>query len=177
MERREYRLSSATIHKLLDPLFLNELNNEFENIGEKDEDLEKLHHKICSIVIFDPACSTGEVLAEAYIGLRRLENRILKEEWSRFISKDKVTYLISNLASAERLREEKQFRRREDKKRDTLDGGYAALWYRKAGEYISKTKIRVGFIAVRSVAYGRTAAEIWNPLLKRMNGTLKPQIP
>ena len=88
MERREYRLSSATIHKLLDPLFLNELNNEFENIGEKDEVLEKLHHKICSIVIFDPACSTGEVLAEAYIGLRRLENRILKEEWSRFISKD-----------------------------------------------------------------------------------------
>ena len=40
MERREYRLSSATIHKLLDPLFLNELNNEFENIGEKDEDLK-----------------------------------------------------------------------------------------------------------------------------------------
>ena len=67
--------SIANIHKLIDPLFLDELNREFETC----EDLEKFHEKIARLKFFDPACGSGNFLTETYISLRKLENRIIDQ--------------------------------------------------------------------------------------------------
>ena len=67
--------SIANIHKLIDPLFLDKLNREFETC----EDLEKFHDKIARLKFFDPACGSGNFLTETYISIRKLENRIIEK--------------------------------------------------------------------------------------------------
>lgn len=78
--------SPANIHKLIDPLFLDDLNAEFEAAcakpvagGARTSALKKLHTKIGSISILDPAAGSGNFLTESYLCLRKLENRILFE--------------------------------------------------------------------------------------------------
>lgn len=78
--------SIENIHKVIDPLFLNDLNEEFENIksssksaNQKKKEFEELQNKIANIKIFDPACGSGNFLTESFLSLRRLENKILKE--------------------------------------------------------------------------------------------------
>ncbi|MBR1420603.1 MAG: SAM-dependent DNA methyltransferase [Selenomonadaceae bacterium] len=65
--------SIENIHKVIDPLFLDELNSEFD----RGEDLEKLHDKIANLKFFDPACGSGNFLTETFISLRKLEDRII----------------------------------------------------------------------------------------------------
>ena len=67
--------SEKNIHKVIDPLFLDNLNSEFETC----EDLEKFHDKIGSLIFFDPACGSGNFLTETFISLRKLENRIIEK--------------------------------------------------------------------------------------------------
>lgn len=67
--------SPENIHKVIDPLFLDDLNREFETC----EDLERFHDKIANLKFFDPACGSGNFLTETYISLRKLENRILEQ--------------------------------------------------------------------------------------------------
>ena len=67
--------SPENIHRAIDPLFLNDLNSEFETC----EDLEKFHDKIANLKFLDPACGSGNFLTETFISLRKLENRILKK--------------------------------------------------------------------------------------------------
>ena len=67
--------SIDNIHKVIDPLFLDNLNSEFETC----EDLEKFHEKIARLKFFDPACGSGNFLTETYISLRKLENRIIDQ--------------------------------------------------------------------------------------------------
>ncbi|MBR1420700.1 MAG: SAM-dependent DNA methyltransferase [Selenomonadaceae bacterium] len=67
--------SIYNIHKVIDPLFLDNLNSEFETC----EDLEKFHEKIARLKFFDPACGSGNFLTETYISLRKLENRIIDQ--------------------------------------------------------------------------------------------------
>lgn len=78
--------SPANIHKLIDPLFLDDLNAEFEAAcakpvagGARTSALKRLHAKIGSISILDPAAGSGNFLTESYLCLRKLENRILLE--------------------------------------------------------------------------------------------------
>ena len=74
--------SIENIHKVIDPLFLDELNEEFENIKSLKRDrkrkLEEFHKKLASLSFLDPACGSGNFLTETYISLRRLENKIIK---------------------------------------------------------------------------------------------------
>lgn len=79
--------SPENIHKLIGPLFLDELKEELDNIlsdtsfGEtaRHNRLRKFHDKIANMTFLDPACGSGNFLTETYIQLRKLENKILSE--------------------------------------------------------------------------------------------------
>lgn len=77
--------SIENIHKLIDPLFMDELLEEFKEavalktFSIKKRKLEDLQNKMASLKFLDPAAGSGNFLTETYISLRRLENKILKE--------------------------------------------------------------------------------------------------
>lgn len=71
--------SVPNIKKVIEPLFLNELNEEFEGAKGNNKKLNKLLARIWNIKIFDPACGSGNFLIIAYKELRRLEIKIFKE--------------------------------------------------------------------------------------------------
>ncbi|KGF05331.1 DNA methyltransferase [Anaerococcus lactolyticus] len=78
--------SIKNIHKVIDPLFLDELKEEFEEIKEIDQvkqkrqRIEELHYKIANLKFLDPAAGSGNFLTETYISLRKLENKIIEEK-------------------------------------------------------------------------------------------------
>ena len=75
--------SIENIHKVIDPLFLDELKAELTAI--KDESIEKkriqkareYQDKLASLKFLDPACGSGNFLTETYLSLRRLENEVM----------------------------------------------------------------------------------------------------
>ena len=69
--------SVPNIMKVIEPLFLNELNEEFENGKYEPKRLNKLLERLGKIKIFDPACGSGNFLIIAYKELRFLEIKIL----------------------------------------------------------------------------------------------------
>ena len=75
--------SLENIHKVIDPLFLDDLRKEFLTVKASTRNRKKnllaFQEKIASLKFFDPACGSGNFLTETYIQLRRLENDILKE--------------------------------------------------------------------------------------------------
>ena len=76
--------SIENIHKLTDPLFMDELNDEFEMIKSlktikiKEKKLKEFQNKIAAFKFLDPAAGSGNFLTETYISLRKLENKILE---------------------------------------------------------------------------------------------------
>ena len=91
--------SIENIHKVIDPLFLNDLKEEFETIknalpkpsqsfdtarkvyelpASAKQRLLAFQDKIASLTFFDPACGSGNFLTESYVSLRRLENEVIK---------------------------------------------------------------------------------------------------
>lgn len=76
--------SIENIHKVIDPLFLNELLGEFKKISEisvvrtKISRLEAFQKKLASLTFLDPACGSGNFLTETFISLRKLENRVIE---------------------------------------------------------------------------------------------------
>lgn len=71
--------SVPNIMKVIEPLFLNELKEAFEDAIGNEKKLKELLHRIAKIKLFDPACGSGNFLIIAYKELRRLEMLILKE--------------------------------------------------------------------------------------------------
>ena len=77
--------SIENIHKVIDPLFMDELKEEFNGIKQiavertKKAKLNAFQKKIAGLKFLDPACGSGNFLTETYISLRRLENEILNE--------------------------------------------------------------------------------------------------
>lgn len=69
--------SVSNIMKVIEPLFLNELKEEYENSIDSISKLNKLLARIQAIKVFDPACGSGNFLIIAYKELRRIENEIL----------------------------------------------------------------------------------------------------
>ena len=75
--------SIENIHKVIDPLFLDDLKSEFEKIKSiKVFSTQKKHindflKKLGNLKFFDPACGSGNFLTETYISLRKLENEAL----------------------------------------------------------------------------------------------------
>lgn len=78
--------SVENIERCLKPLFLDALWDELhEAEGERTaakrkQALVRLHDKIASVTIGDPACGSGNFLTEAYRQLRTIENRIIEDE-------------------------------------------------------------------------------------------------
>ena len=77
--------SIENIHKVIDPLFLEELKGELRHIceiaveKERNRQLRGFQRKLASLRFLDPACGSGNFLTETYISLRRLENEVLRE--------------------------------------------------------------------------------------------------
>ena len=75
--------SIENIHKVIDPLFLDDLRRELNAILEDKVDttvvkrLNAFRDKLASLSFFDPACGSGNFLTETYLSLRRLENRAI----------------------------------------------------------------------------------------------------
>lgn len=86
--------SIENIHKVIDPLFLDELKAEFETIkampeGKKRNNaLYAFQDKLASLKFLDPACGSGNFLTETFISMRRLENDILRELTSQIMLGD-----------------------------------------------------------------------------------------
>ena len=80
--------SIENIHKVIDPLFYNDLRTAFEdcleekNIKKRMQQLHALQDKMAALRFFDPACGSGNFLTETYLSLRRLENEIIKQIYS-----------------------------------------------------------------------------------------------
>ncbi|MBR4151791.1 MAG: class I SAM-dependent DNA methyltransferase [Selenomonadaceae bacterium] len=75
--------SVENIHKVIDPLFMDELRDEFNAIKAKRKDkiafLKNFQDKLASLNFLDPACGSGNFLTEIFLSLRRLENEVIEE--------------------------------------------------------------------------------------------------
>ncbi|HIR35202.1 MAG TPA: class I SAM-dependent DNA methyltransferase [Candidatus Faecimorpha stercoravium] len=75
--------SIENIHKVIDPLFLDGLKAELEEISKipvertRKQKLEAFQRKLAGLTFLDPACGSGNFLTETYLSLRRLENQVL----------------------------------------------------------------------------------------------------
>jgi hypothetical protein len=76
--------SVENIHKVIDPLFLNDLKDELNEIKQYKQPatLKKkakaFQEKLAHLTFFDPACGSGNFLTETYLQLRKLENESIK---------------------------------------------------------------------------------------------------
>lgn len=77
--------SIENIHKVIDPLFLDKLKKELEDIKKisviktKNKKLIEFQEKLSCLKFLDPACGSGNFLTETYLSLRKLENEIIFE--------------------------------------------------------------------------------------------------
>ena len=76
--------SVENIHKVIDPLFLNDLKDELNEIKKTKQPatLKKkasaFQDKLANLTFFDPACGSGNFLTETYLQIRKLENEAIK---------------------------------------------------------------------------------------------------
>ena len=76
--------SEENIHKVIDPLFLDNLKAELAaakaevNVKKRDAALERFQQNLGELKFLDPACGSGNFLTETYLSLRKLENEALE---------------------------------------------------------------------------------------------------
>ena len=79
--------SIENIHKVIDPLFLDDLQTEFDNIlhdpklskPKRKQALESFHERLAQVHFLDPACGSGNFLTETFLSIRRLENKVIEQ--------------------------------------------------------------------------------------------------
>lgn len=77
--------SIENIHKVIDPLFLDDLKEELQEIKHisviktKKKKLTEFQDKLANLKFLDPACGSGNFLTETYLSLRKLENEVIFE--------------------------------------------------------------------------------------------------
>ena len=75
--------SVENIHRVIDPLFLNDLEETLNKIlnepqsWERSQKLLAFQDKLAALRFLDPACGSGNFLTESFISLRRIENILL----------------------------------------------------------------------------------------------------
>ena len=75
--------SIENIHKVIDPLFLDDLKKELEDIKAdpiiktRNNKLEAYQDKLASLQFLDPAAGSGNFLTESYLSLRKIENEVI----------------------------------------------------------------------------------------------------
>ena len=78
--------SIKDIHKVIDPLFLDDLQTELDNIlhdpklskPKRTAALEVFHDRMSKLHFLDPACGSGNFLTETFLSLRRMENKVIE---------------------------------------------------------------------------------------------------
>ncbi len=76
--------SIENIHKVIDPLFLDDLKAELAEIKTLkqpkaiESQVAAFTRRLASLTFLDPACGSGNFLTETYLSLRRLENDALR---------------------------------------------------------------------------------------------------
>ena len=76
--------SIENIHKVIDPLFLDALKEELQDIRAIAQPKDKMRkakafqEKLASLKFLDPACGSGNFLTETFLSLRRLENEVIR---------------------------------------------------------------------------------------------------
>lgn len=77
--------SIENIHKVIDPLFLDELKSELDDIlaigvaKTRETKLRAYQDKLASLKFLDPAAGSGNFLTETYVSIRQLENIVIRE--------------------------------------------------------------------------------------------------
>ena len=77
--------SIENIHKVIDPLFLDDLKTELAEIKKidilktREKKLHEMQDKLASLTFLDPAAGSGNFLTESYLSIRKLENEIIAE--------------------------------------------------------------------------------------------------
>jgi len=75
--------SIENIHKVIDPLFFNDLSAELDAIAAisvkktRNQKLSDFQKKLSMLTFLDPACGSGNFLTETYLSLRRIENQVI----------------------------------------------------------------------------------------------------
>ncbi|MDR1759666.1 MAG: N-6 DNA methylase [Fibrobacter sp.] len=72
--------SEENILKLINPLFMDSLRDEFQRVKNSPKKLDEFHNKIAAFKFLDPACGCGNFLIIAYRELRKLELEVLKKK-------------------------------------------------------------------------------------------------
>ena len=76
--------SIENIHKVIDPLFLDDLKQELDEIKAMPVEKKRIamaqafQDKLASLRFLDPACGSGNFLTETFLSLRRLENEAIR---------------------------------------------------------------------------------------------------
>lgn len=76
--------SVENIHKVIDPLFLDDLKDELNEIKKTRQPAalkrkaRAFQEKLSNLTFFDPACGSGNFLTETYLQLRKLENSAIR---------------------------------------------------------------------------------------------------
>lgn len=95
--------SVENIHKVLDPLFLNDLEEELQKDlekkiagGARTKALQGFQRKLAGLTFLDPACGSGNFLTETYLCLRRMENQVIKVLMSELVGQVSIGDMISD---------------------------------------------------------------------------------
>ena len=97
--------SIENIHKVIDPLFLDDLKEELNIILSlkadwlKKQRLLDFHKKLGRIQCLDPACGSGNFLTETYLSLRRIENVVIKARYGEgyYFEAEWMTPIVVNI--------------------------------------------------------------------------------
>ena len=95
--------SIENIHKVIDPLFLDDLKAEFEelkqikNTTNRIEKVKEFHKRLGTLKFLDPACGSGNFLTETYLCLRKLGNECIKVELGITDNSLGLTYYAEDL--------------------------------------------------------------------------------
>ena len=95
--------SIENIHKVIDPLFLDDLRAEFEelkqikNATNRIAKVKEFHKRLGTLKFLDPACGSGNFLTETYLSLRKLGNECIKVELSIGERELALTYKAEDL--------------------------------------------------------------------------------
>ena len=89
--------SIENIHKVIDPLFLDTLRAQLEEIEAitvekvRRAKLSSFQQTLAGLKFLDPACGSGNFLTETYLSLRRLENQVIA-----LLNRDQIVLDIGN---------------------------------------------------------------------------------
>ena len=92
--------SERNILKLINPLFMDALREEFESLqydksNRKEKRLQDFHRKLTELTFLDPACGCGNFLVVAYRELRRLELAVIAEREKLEVENSGTKWMLS----------------------------------------------------------------------------------